>query len=110
MIVKEATEYLKEYQVANQSAENTPAPNESVWRPPKPGWYKVNTDGAMFEDIKCCGVKVVIRNERGEIIGALSKKLELPLGGMEAEAKAVEEAMMHAWDVRLKDIIIESDA
>ena len=43
-----------------------------TWRPPKQGWYKVNTDGATFDDIKCCGVGVVIKNERGKIMGALS--------------------------------------
>ena len=110
MIVKEATKYLKEYQATNMCAKNTTTLDAVVWRPPKPGWYKVNTDGATFDDIKCFGVGVVIRNERGEIMGALSKKFMLPLGGLEAEAKAIEDGVVLAWDLRLKDIIIESDA
>ena len=110
MIVKEATKYLKEYQATNMCAKKTTTLDAVVWRPPKPGWYKVNTDGATFDDIKCFGVGVVIRNERGEIMGALSKKFMLPLGGLEAEAKAIEDGVVLAWDLRLKDIIIESDA
>ena len=110
VIVKEAAEYLKEYQAVNMCAENTTTPEAVTWRPPKQDWYKVNTNRATFDDIKCCGVKVVIRNERGEIMGALSKKFGLPLGGLEAEAKAVEEGVALAWDLGLKEIIIESDA
>ncbi|KAK9987796.1 hypothetical protein SO802_028035 [Lithocarpus litseifolius] len=110
MIVKEATEFLREYQGVNKPTENTFAPDASAWKPPKPGWYKVNTNGATFGDTKSCGVGVVIRNKRGEIMGALSKNFALPLGGLDAEAKAVEEGVLLAWDLRLKDIIIESNA
>ena len=110
MIVKEATKYLKEYQATNMCAKKTTTLDAVVWRPPKPGQYKVNTNGATFDDIKCFGVGVVIKNERGEIMGALSKKFMLPLGGLEAEAKAIEDGVVLAWDLRLKDIIIESDA
>ena len=110
VIVKGAAEFLNEYQAANMSTEHSTIPEAVRWRPTKQGWYKVNTNGATFDDIKCCGVGVVIRNERGELMGALSKKFGLPLGGLEAEAMAVGECVALAWDLGLKDIIIESDA
>ena len=83
----------------------TPPPKR--WSPLSPGWYKVNVDGAMFRDQGKIGVGVVIRNDQGELMGAMSKKIHFPLGAIKAEAKAMEEGIMLAWDQRLKNIIVE---
>ncbi|XP_075633817.1 uncharacterized protein LOC142606335 [Castanea sativa] len=45
------------------------------------------------------GVEIVIRDHHGEVVAALSKKLQAPLGSLEVEAKVMEEAITFAWDM-----------
>ena len=45
----------------------------------------------MFKELDNCGIEIVIRNEIGEIMGAMSKRLDLPLQALEMEAKAFKE-------------------
>ena len=42
---------------------------ESLLEPPRVGWYKVNVDGAIFSDSGSGGAGVVIKNEKGQLMG-----------------------------------------
>ena len=43
-------------------------------------------------------------------MGALCKQAFFPLGALEAEAKAAEAGILLAWDLGLKNIVVEGDA
>ena len=75
-----------------------------------PDWYKINVDAAVFTEAGQCGLGVVIRNDNGQLMGALSKMLPYPLGAMEVEAKAVECRIIFAWEMGLKQVIVEGDS
>ena len=82
MIATEAQRYVEEFQA------HIPSDPPNI-NPPL-NWYKVNMDSAVFKDQGSIGVGVVIRNDRGEVMRAMSKKIHLPLGAIEAEAKAMK--------------------
>ena len=53
---------------------------------------------------------VIIRDDRGRVEAALSKKVWVPLGALEAEAKAFEASLLLARDIGIQDIILEGDS
>ena len=52
----------------------------------------------------------MVRDHEGAVIAALSECLSLPLGPLEAEAKAMDEAVSFARDIGLQDVIFETDS
>ncbi|KAL0009025.1 hypothetical protein SO802_010527 [Lithocarpus litseifolius] len=55
-------------------------------------------------------VGILISDDEGHLIGACSKKLEAPLGTIEAEAMTVELGLQFAKDMSIQDFTLESDS
>ena len=58
------------------------------WLPPSPNQYKVNSDGAIFQDSGSTGLGVVVRDSEGMVIAALSERIALPPTVEDVEALA----------------------
>ena len=59
---------------------------------------------------KAVGVGVIVRDEKGQLEAALCKKIQAPLGVVEAEAVAHEAGLVFAKDISIHNIILEGDS
>ena len=80
------------------------------WQPPGPGQYKVNVDGALFAAENTAGLGVVIRDEHGQVMVSLSKRIPLPSTVIKVEVLAARQGMELAVDTSFKNIVLESDS
>ena len=67
-------------------------------------------DAAVFSNLQTVGIGVIIRDHKGSVVAALSQHLRLPLGPLEAEAKAMDVAASFAWDMGIRDMVFETDS
>ena len=111
-VVRWASMYMEEYKAATGNLVGKASVSDGArsWTPPPAHVFKINVDGAVFAAQKEVGVGVIIRDEKGRLEAALSKKLPVPLGAVEAEAVAYEQGLMFARDIGIHNFIIEGDS
>nr|XP_023920968.1 uncharacterized protein LOC112032440 [Quercus suber] len=111
-IVRNSLRVLDDFLTATEKkgSPRSEIPSSVVWKPPPPGVFKVNVDGALFSKTKQAGVGVLVRDEEGNVIAALARKLECPLGALAMEAKALEIGVSFVEEVGLRDVVFEGDS
>ena len=60
-------------------------------------------NGAVFAAQKVAGVGVLIRDAKGRVVGACSKKIMAPLGAVETKAKAFDFGLQFTRDLLIHD-------
>ena len=71
------------------------------WQPPKPGEYKLNSDGAMFNESQEAGIGIVIRNSASQVLASLAEKIRKPCTVEHLETLAASRAVIFAAELGL---------
>ena len=80
------------------------------WCPPPYARFKANFDSVVFQSSNEAGIRVVIHDHRGEIIGSLSLCIPLPPTITEVEALACRRAVLFAKELCLHEVLFEGDS
>nr|POF21478.1 hypothetical protein CFP56_18518 [Quercus suber] len=79
------------------------------WCPSNTQYYKANFDGAVFKSSNIAGLRVVIRDSHGDIMGPMLVRVLLPQSVIEVEALACRHAVSFIVDLGLHEVIFEGD-
>lgn len=74
-ILKKALSMVKEYKAAHEEVITHKVKEEIGWNPLSTRRYRVNVDEATFTDSKTSGMGLVIRNEWGQVMVAMSRRI-----------------------------------
>ena len=105
-----ANKILGEFKAACSLPVFTPSPAPSAWLAPPVGFFKVNVDGAAFDDGRPSWIGVVICDSQGFLIAASNKILLASFFTAITESLALQEGVLLASELGLSHVIVESDA
>ena len=81
------------------------------WVAPPSSYFKVNVDATSpLDGLGVSGVGVIVRNDRGNVVPALSKALPLHYPAEWIELFAMEQGVLLAQELAIPNVIFESDA
>ena len=83
--------------------------NGEVWKPPPSEAYKINFDAALFSDLGRTGFGAIVRNEKGEVMAAMTACGSAVHTSDEAKLLACWRALEFAMDAGFSRLIIEGD-
>ncbi|KAF5465143.1 hypothetical protein F2P56_015174 [Juglans regia] len=111
LIVREARAVLKMLSEKNlDQCTNQVSPPTVSWQAPPMEWFKINWDGAVDKGKGLIGIGVVIRDSFGQVIATMRQRKKLYPDPLLAESYGALQAVKVAWEIGLKQIILEGDS
>ena len=86
-----------------------PVSASQAWQPPQGDFFKLNFDGACFNNRADLGYGAMVRNGNGEVMDAISAKGGPVRDSEEVEVLACRKALEFAIDVGFMEVILEGD-
>ncbi|XP_023900898.2 uncharacterized protein LOC112012747 [Quercus suber] len=80
-----------------------------AWQPPQGDFFKLNFDGACFDNGANSGNGAMVRNRNGEVMVAISAKGGAMKDSEEVEVQACRKALEFAIDAGFMEVILEGD-
>ena len=112
MVSQRASDYLKEF-VDAQDQLNVPVsvhiPASQAWQPPQGEFFKLNFDGACFDNGATSGYGAIIHNGNGEVMAIVSTKGGAMRDSEEFEVMACRKTLELAVDAGFMEVILEGD-
>ena len=106
-----AGSYLQEFLQAQteEPAPSRPHPMQQ-WCPPDPHCFKVNFDATLFCRSSLAGIGVIVSNNEGETVGALSLPIPMAQSVADLEALACLKAVQFALEIGITRVVFEGDS
>ena len=105
-------DYLREYKDAQEFL-RVPnpihVPAQQTWQSPPGSLFKLNFDGAYFDDGAHSGYRAIMRTEKGEVMAAIAVRGGAVRDSEEVEVMACHKALEFAIDAGFTEIILEGD-
>ena len=82
---------------------------DSIWHPPLDSAFKLNFDAVVFFDLSCSGVGAMIRNEKGEVMAAMSARGPHVVDSAVAKVLACRRALEFVCEAGFTDLVVERE-
>ena len=109
-IAQSASSLLAEFQQGKHGRITKKQVGLVRWQPPAENSIKANFDGAVFGEKQEAGINVVIRDNEGQVLAALSEKVRLPATVEVLEMLGAQKAATFARELGFSQVCFEGDA